>query len=113
MLNSREKAILSNSLVVILRSCLEKDLTIDLRNESSITGICSSVTVDMNVTLSNAIMTNLNGKKVIYKEITIRGNNIRFVQIPDSVDMISSIQNQINSVKRVRKYKDKNKSKKL
>ena len=113
MLNSKEKAILSNSLVVILRSCLGKELTIDLRNESSISGKVECVSVDMNVTLSNATLVSINDKKIVYRQITIRGNNIRFVQIPDSVDMITAIQSQINSTKRVRKYKDtSNKNKK-
>ena len=109
MLNSREKAILSNSLVVILRACLEKELTIDLRNESSISGRVEYVSVDMNLTLSNAVYLKSNGIKINHKQITIRGNQIRFVQIPDSVDMITAIQNQINSTKRIKKYKDSNK----
>jgi small nuclear ribonucleoprotein (snRNP)-like protein len=106
MLNSKEKAILSNSLVVILKACLDKIVIIDLRNESSISGNIEIVTVEMNVTLSNATFTCLDGKSIKYNEITIRGNNIRFVHIPDSVDMIGAIQNQVNSTKRVKNFRE-------
>lgn len=107
MLTPREKAILSNSLVSLVKACEGRQTQIDLRNESTVYGVVELVTVEMNVTLKNAIYENAAGKKTFYNQMTIRGNNIRFVQIPDSVDMIYVLQNQISTLKKARNYKEK------
>ena len=100
MFGARERALYSNSLVSILKSCEGRQTKINLRNETIINGRIESVQPDMNLIMSNAIVTTLSGTKQHYKEITIRGNNIRFVEVPDSIDMINALQNQINRYSR-------------
>ncbi|RNA18450.1 U7 snRNA-associated Sm LSm10 [Brachionus plicatilis] len=100
METARQKAFNYNTLIGILKACEGKNVQIDLRNEMHLYGKVESVFSEMNITLSNACMMSPNyipnSKTTIhYSEITIRGKNVRFVHIPDDVDMISALQKQV------------------
>lgn len=104
MESAREKAFNYNTLIGILKACEGKTVQIDLRNEMHIFGKVESVFSEMNITLSNAHLVPLSFKSdskfrnnlpKYYSEITIRGKNVRFVHIPDDVDMISALQKQV------------------
>lgn len=110
MKTAREKAITCNTLIGILKACEGKTVQIDLRNELNIYGKVESVEYNMNLSMSNAYLTipfSLNDFKAssdkpkpkFYKQITIRGRNIRFVHIPDDIDMIEALQKEIMGVK--------------
>jgi small nuclear ribonucleoprotein (snRNP)-like protein len=110
MLTPKDKAILCNSLIGIVKGCEGKRIQIDLRNELHILGKLESVTSEMNVVMSDAYLTlpyqSKNQKDQIkrhYDEIIIRGCNIRFVHIPDEIDLIKTLHNQIKSVKNGKK----------
>lgn len=104
MESARQKAFNYNTLIGILKACEGKTVQIDLRNEMHIYGKVESVFSEMNITLSNAhlippsfkpdplVKSNL---PKYYSEITIRGKNVRFVHVPDDVDMISALQKQM------------------
>lgn len=102
METARQKAFNYNTLIGILKACEGKNVQIDLRNEIHIYGKVESVFAEMNITLSNAYLISSNyvsrSKNQLpkyYTEITIRGKNVRFVHIPDDVDMISALQQQV------------------
>jgi small nuclear ribonucleoprotein (snRNP)-like protein len=126
MLSGQEKALGCNSLIGIVRACEGKRVQIDLRNELHIYGKVESVFGDMNVTMTNAFILTPTFKTLcgevdqnnqtkfenpnpkFYNEITIRGRNIRFVHIPDEIDMINALQKQILAITRPnQKKKDK------
>ena len=111
MLSGKDKSLLCNSLVGILRACENRTTEIDLRNESKIIGRIENVTPEMNVTMTNAILTNLRGEQKKFNEITIRGSNIRFFHVPDSIDMIRALQNSFKSIKKLHGFRDKRKPK--
>ena len=115
MLSAFEKELGCNTLIGIVRACEGKRIQIDLRNELHIYGKVEHVFGDMNVGLSNAyIMTPafksdtgsgeehscVAPKAKFYNEITLRGRNIRFVHIPDDIDMIVALQKQILAITR-------------
>lgn len=112
LLTRREKSLYCNSLVSILKGCEGKKTQIDLRNESYLIGYIECVHADMTIQMKQAKLTNLKGNQMELNQITIRGNNIRFVHIPDSVDMIDAMRRQINSIRQPYKKKDR-KSKKV
>lgn len=103
METSREKALNYNTLIGILKACEGKNIQIDLRNEMHIYGKCESVFAEMNVTLTDAYLIapststkpDQKTQSRFYSEISIRGSNIRFVHIPDDVDMISALQKSV------------------
>jgi small nuclear ribonucleoprotein (snRNP)-like protein len=111
MLTPKDKAILCNSLIGIVKACEGKRIQIDLRNELHILGKLESVSTEMNVVMSDAFLTlpyqskdlKENLIKRHYDEIIIRGCNVRFVQVPDEIDMIKTLHNQIKNIKNSKK----------
>ncbi len=105
MLSGLDKSYSCNTLIGIVKACEGKRIQIDLRNESHICGLVDSVFADMNVVMTDAYLI-LPSKKSAqsnskhYAQITIRGRNIRFVHVPDDVDMITALQNEIMAVRR-------------
>ncbi len=111
MFSNKEKALLCNSLLSLIKACEGRKTQIDLRNESNIYGCIDYVYDDMNVIMSDCVFTNLKGDKKFYKYLTIRGSNIRFVHIPDSIDIINSVQNRINSIRRKKPIRERTRRK--
>ncbi|CAF0749200.1 unnamed protein product [Brachionus calyciflorus] len=118
METARQKAFNFNTLIGILKACEGKRVQIDLRNEMHIYGKVESVFAEMNITLSNAYLIspayNTDQKSTdlkpdFYSEITIRGKNVRFVHIPDEIDMITALQRQILNKKKFNKNEFKKK----
>ena len=106
MQTSKDKALYCNTLVGIIKACEGKNTQIDLRNEMQLYGKVESVESNMNVIMSNAVLTmpfskyssaslEQQLKPKHYTEMTVRGKNIRFVHIPDSIDMIEALQKHI------------------
>ncbi len=100
-----------NTLVSIIKACEGTKTQIDLRNEANVYGLVDYVHAEMNIVMSDVVFTNLKGVKRFYKHMSIRGNNIRFVHIPDSVDIIHAVRNKINSIRHKRPLKRHQKKK--
>ncbi len=113
MISAYEKELNCNTLIGIVRACEGKRVQIDLRNELHVYGKVESVFGDMNVMMSKArVMTpafkiyddegaeSAKAKSKLYEELTIRGRNIRFVHVPDDIDMVKALQRQILAVTR-------------
>jgi small nuclear ribonucleoprotein (snRNP)-like protein len=126
MLSAHEKELSCNTLIGIVRACEGKRIQIDLRNELHVYGKVESVFGDMNVTMSNVSVVTpafklyeggryqdeyeegdagkstcpLNARSKQYDEMTIRGRNIRFVHVPDEIDMVKALQKQIVAITR-------------
>jgi small nuclear ribonucleoprotein (snRNP)-like protein len=111
MISGFEKELNCNTLIGIVRACEGKRVQIDLRNELHIYGRVESVFGDMNIIMSNAYVmtpafkiyeneTDARSKSKFYEEITLRGRNIRFVHVPDEIDMVKALQRQILAVTR-------------
>jgi len=106
MQTAKDKALYCNTLIGIIKACEGKYTQIDLRNEMQLYGKVESVEANMSVIMSNAFLT-MPFSKILssskdqqlkpkhYTEITVRGRNIRFVHIPDDVDMIEALQHHI------------------
>jgi small nuclear ribonucleoprotein (snRNP)-like protein len=106
MQTAKDKALYCNTLIGIIKACEGKYTQIDLRNEMQLYGKVESVESNMSVIMSNAFLT-MPFSKILstskdqqlkpkhYTEITVRGRNIRFVHIPDDVDMIEALQQHI------------------
>lgn len=124
MQTAHEKYLICNTLVGIMKECVGKRVQIDLRNEMHVYGQVVSVFGEMNVMLrdacfispSNALKLSMGEtsepSSKLFNEITIRGRNIRFVHVPDEIDMISALQRQIFNLGRKKNAGTKNEFKK-
>lgn len=107
MQTTYEKYLICNTLVGILNSCVGKCVQIDLRDETHVYGRVEAVFAEMNVIMSEAqffkpsTASRNEAPTKVFNEVTIRGRNIRFVHVPDEVDMIGALQRHIFSTSRL------------
>ncbi|XP_061737510.1 U7 snRNA-associated Sm-like protein LSm10 [Nerophis ophidion] len=100
----RERTIAENSMVVLLQGLRGQVTTVDLRNESTARGRVVNVDAFMNVRLEEVLYRDRKGTSTRLQDLFITGRNIRYVHIPDQVDIIKTIQGQLAKIHRVRNF---------
>ncbi|KAJ3118018.1 mRNA splicing protein smd1 [Physocladia obscura] len=65
--------------------CSSESVTIELKNGSLVAGTITSVDMQMNTHLKNVKLTIRNKDPVSLDSLAIRGNNIRYVVLPDAL----------------------------
>lgn len=95
MTTNREKNLLYNTLSCLLKGLYGMETTIDLRHEDSVRGTVVESDGSMNTTLENVTYTDLNGAVRHMELMFIQGKNIRFVHIPDEVNVTKTIDHQM------------------
>lgn len=100
----RERTIAENSLVVLLQGLLGQETTVELRNEGVARGRVLSVDAFMNVRLADVLYRDRGGRSAQLQDLFITGRNVRYVHIPDHVDIMATIQSQLNKIHRVRNF---------
>ncbi|CAG0917357.1 unnamed protein product [Notodromas monacha] len=73
---------LNNTLSAYLHSIVGKSVSVELRNESSVSGRLSGVDGFMNLDLTNAVYVTPNGTTQNFEDFQVRGRQVRFVQLP-------------------------------
>uniref|UniRef100_T1IY48 Sm domain-containing protein n=1 Tax=Strigamia maritima TaxID=126957 RepID=T1IY48_STRMM len=101
----KERAITCNTLVCLVKSLEKKATTIELKNESSVTGNIESVDAYMNVQMNDVVFLAPNGSLKKFQTFFIQGRQVRYVHIPDDVDIGVAIQSNLTSIKNVSSYK--------
>ncbi|XP_069124230.1 U7 snRNA-associated Sm-like protein LSm10 [Argopecten irradians] len=99
MATDRERFKIRNSLICLLKAVEGKVTTVELRNESTVSGLVEHVDGYMNVTMTDVSFRNYKGKVSRYDNFFVQGANIRFVQIPDEVDMKKAIEYEAHKEK--------------
>ncbi|KAF7629293.1 Small nuclear ribonucleoprotein Sm D1 [Meloidogyne graminicola] len=74
-------------LVLFLMKLSRETVTIELKNGSQVTGTIQSVDESMNMHLRSVKMTVRGGNVQILDTLSVRGNNIRSIQLPDSLPL--------------------------
>ncbi|XP_071623668.1 U7 snRNA-associated Sm-like protein LSm10 [Heliangelus exortis] len=100
----KERTIAENSLVILLQGLRGRVTTVDLRDESTATGRVTNVDAFMNVRLSEVNFTDRQGTVSRLEELFVTGRNIRYVHIPDEVDIRATIEQQLQAIHRVRYF---------
>jgi small nuclear ribonucleoprotein D1 len=67
--------------------CHNETVTIELKNGTLVSGTISSVDIQMNTGLKSVKMTIRNADPVALDSLSIRGNNIRYFILPDSLPL--------------------------
>eukprot|EP00794_Sanderia_malayensis_P000426 gene424-1067_t len=103
VIQGAEKASTEQSLICLLHACKGYVTTIELRDESSIIGKIENVDGYMNIRVSNAKLERVNGHVASFQELFIQGKQIRFVHIPDEIDIRTAIKDQLRKIENTRK----------
>lgn len=102
MTSSREKFLVKNTLVCLLKALEGRVTTVELRNENTITGQIDEVDGFMCISMSNVCFKTLSGRMANFESFYIQGKNIRYVQIPDEINMRKAMEYEVNK-ERIRK----------
>ncbi|KAL0961964.1 hypothetical protein UPYG_G00333960 [Umbra pygmaea] len=100
----RERTIAENSLVILLQGLQGEVTTVDLRDESTARGRVINVDAFMNVRLEEVLYRDRRGRLSQLADLFITGRNVRYVHIPDHVDIIKTIQTQLEKIRRIRNF---------
>ncbi len=102
VIQGAEKIKAEQSLVCLLHACKGYTTTVELRDESSILGKIENVDGFMNIIVSSAQLSKLNGNVQRFDELFVQGSKIRFVHIPDEIDMRKAIKEQLKAIENTR-----------
>ncbi|XP_027265033.2 U7 snRNA-associated Sm-like protein LSm10 isoform X2 [Cricetulus griseus] len=78
--------------------------TVDLQDESSARGRIDNVDAFMNIRLANVTYTDRWGHQVELDDLFVTGRNVRYVHIPDDVNITATIEQQLQIIHRVRNF---------
>ena len=91
-----ERQIFERTLSCMVREVIGYNTTIELRNEIEVTGHVTHVDGLMNVTMTNVVYQRPYRDPMKLEHIHIHGRNIRFIHIPDVINMRKAIVNQLD-----------------
>lgn len=100
----RERTIAENSMVVLLQGLQGEVTTVDLRNESTARGRVVNVDAFMNIRLAEVLYRDRRGQLTKLQDLFITGRNVRYVHIPDHMNIMKTIQSQLAKIHRVRNF---------
>lgn len=100
----RERTMVENSLVVLLQGLQGQVTTVDLRNECSARGRLVNVDAFMNLRLEAVLYRDRRGQLANMHELFVTGRNVRYVHIPEHVDIMKTIEMQLAKIHRVRHF---------
>lgn len=99
----RERALAERNLVCLLQACEGHKTIVELRNESFAEGVLSQVDGYMNINMNNVQFTKQGRNKTIHlDELFIQAKQIRFVHIPDGINMREAIEGKLKELKNSR-----------
>lgn len=100
----RERTIAENSLVVLLQGVQGQVTTVELRDESSARGRVVNVDAFMNIRLEDVDYRDRRGRPSRLQDLFVTGRNVRYVHIPEHMDIMKTIQGQLAKIHRVRNF---------
>ncbi|XP_053313156.1 U7 snRNA-associated Sm-like protein LSm10 [Spea bombifrons] len=100
----KERTISENSLIILLQGLQGRATTVDLRDESSATGTVTNVDAFMNIRLAMVTYKDRRGKETDLEDIFITGRNVRYVHIPEDMDIMRTIEGQLQKIQNIRGF---------
>ncbi|KAI4591143.1 hypothetical protein MJG53_002192 [Ovis ammon polii x Ovis aries] len=96
----KERTISENSLIILLQGLQGQVTTVDLRDESVAHGRIDNVDAFMNIRLAQVTYTDRWGHQVELDDLFVTGRNVRYVHIPDNVNITATIEQQLQVIHR-------------
>lgn len=111
MATPKERAYASKSLVLLLQALEGRQTTVELRNEMAVYGTISKVDSYMNIDMTNVVLTtpSSNGKgmtPVTWESFFVQGRQIRYVHVPDDINMVAVVQSEVKKLQKKRNPED-------
>ncbi|XP_038613761.1 U7 snRNA-associated Sm-like protein LSm10 [Tachyglossus aculeatus] len=100
----KERTIAENSLVILLQGLVGQVTTVDMRDESLARGRVANVDAFMNIRLDQVTYTDRWGREAQLDDLFVAGRSVRYVHIPDGVDIAATIERQLQAIRRVRNF---------
>ena len=100
--SKRERALAEKTLICLLQACEGHKAIVELRNESFAEGTISQVDGYMNVNMKDVEFNKQSSKTLHLEELFIQAKQIRFVHIPDEINMREAIEGQLKTLKNSR-----------
>nr|XP_026485085.1 U7 snRNA-associated Sm-like protein LSm10 [Vanessa tameamea] len=91
---SREKFFYHNTLLCLVKSLQDKNITVDLRNDSYVCGQLTSVDGYMNISMSKAVYCDSQENEYYFDNLFVQARNIRYVHIPETISILGNIKNE-------------------
>ncbi|XP_063829159.1 U7 snRNA-associated Sm-like protein LSm10 [Ostrinia nubilalis] len=96
---SKEKFFYHNTLLCLVKSLEGKNITLDLRNDSTICGLVTAVDGYMNISLSNAVFVDPQENEYAFETLFVQARNIRYVHIPETMPIIPTINKELSKTR--------------
>lgn len=97
METSRERFYIMNTMLCLLKTLEGKCTTVELRDEKEVTGEIIKVDGFMNITMKNVKWKSLT-KEQAFEEFYVCGKMIRYVHIPDEMDIKQSMERKLKAM---------------
>ena len=98
MAGGQDRALSERTLVCLLQAAQGHRTTVELRNETSAEGFIDSVDGFMNICMSQVKFVKPNEASLRFPTMFIHGRQIRYVHIPDQIDMLQAIKSQLGKL---------------
>ncbi|XP_060640031.2 U7 snRNA-associated Sm-like protein LSm10 [Anolis sagrei] len=108
----KERTISENTLVLLLQSLTGRVTQVELRDESLAVGRVTNVDAFMNIRLGPTTFTDRAGRTSQLEGLFVAGRSVRYVHIPDDVDIRAAIEGQLQLLRRVRSFGGRDKGRK-
>jgi len=100
---ARDRYNAANSLLCLLQALEGTVTVVEMRNEMAVKGLILQVDGFMNVTMRYVTVQGNDGGLYKFDDFFVKARNIRYVQIPDDMDITGTISNQLKGKPRFMK----------
>jgi len=100
---------LHKSLCVLLPALYGKIITVELKDDTEVTGTLAEASVTMGMTLMAARRLSVDGRVVDLDVVFLKGTTVRFVHIPVEINPIKALADGLNRTERIMRAGDKSK----
>ncbi|XP_029716930.2 U7 snRNA-associated Sm-like protein LSm10 [Aedes albopictus] len=95
MTDRKERYNILNELAGLAQCLVNRNILIDLRNESSVAGRITNVDGFMNISMENVVLIDQLGKHFRMEEFMIYPRYIRYIHIPESLEIVPALEEHI------------------
>ncbi|CAG5018072.1 unnamed protein product [Parnassius apollo] len=92
---SKEKFYYHNTLLCLVQSLQEQNITVDLRNDAYVCGTVVSVDGFMNISFSHAVYCDTHGNEFSFENLFVQSRNIRYVHVPENISILGNIKEAV------------------